>query len=249
MSAPIPGEFCSCGHDREEHNDLSGEMRSAGSACLQCEAPACPSYEPSLTVARARELFIAAPELGETSGRYWTLPLSGTSSVQVYEVEDRSVLYVSDEFGNDGWVCLTEDERRAVAAALLRAESHTGDSPSSSHAPPPVDVPASLSGPGIGTVEAAVAVAVAEDAYDAAEGGHVRAKRWRELTDARHALAAAVRDADVATRRWLWAAFVAGFAASSTGFNGEWPYEDRPGAMAADLAPVFDRWATGGDRS
>lgn len=129
------------------------------------------------------------------------------------------------------------------------AESHAGHSPSPTHAPPPVDAPASLSGPGIGAAVAAATVAVAEEAYAAAEGGHVRAKRWRELTDARHALAAAVRDTDVAVREQLWAAFVAGFAASSTGFNGEWPYDDRPVAMAADLAPVFERWATGGDRS
>lgn len=40
---------------------------------------------------------------------------------------------------------------------------------------------------------------------------------------------------------WVWS--------PGGGFNGEYPYEDRPEAMAADLTPVFDRWATGGDRS
>jgi len=61
------------------------------------------------------------------------------------------------------------------------------------------------------------------------------------IADAFDKLAEPVRSGEP-TDEELLAAYVAGFAHSGEGYNGEWPYEGRESELPAELRPAFENW-------
>lgn len=102
--------------NREEHHDEAENLLNAYDE-PPSDVVAIAQVHATLALAAAPA---AEPALGEVSGRYWTLPLTGVANVQVFEYEGRLRLYVTDESGKGGSVVLSAAECRAVATALLR---------------------------------------------------------------------------------------------------------------------------------